>query len=86
MLDVYTMNGSVVTAKMAGTESTAKTRSASSTIISAKNSGVAHHTSSVDEDALFGALMKNRLPWRSGVTRKNLRSRLMNGLLAMSGF
>ena len=40
-LDVSTMNGSVVIAKMAGIESTAKIRSVISTSTSTRNSGVA---------------------------------------------
>src|SRR5436305_1207767 len=40
MLEVKTMNGSSVTAKMAGMESTANTTSVTSTVIRAMNSGV----------------------------------------------
>ena len=42
MFEVKTMKGSLVTAKMAGMESTAKTTSVTSTVISAMNSGVAN--------------------------------------------
>ena len=40
MLEVKTMKGSVVMAKMAGMESTANTRSVTSIMISTRNSGV----------------------------------------------
>ena len=44
MLLVYTMNGSVVMAKIAGTESTANSRSTNSISTRASNSGVAQRT------------------------------------------
>ena len=44
ILLVYTMKGSVVMAKMAGTESTANTRSTNSIKTSARNSGVAQRS------------------------------------------
>ena len=44
MFDVYTMKVSVVIAKIAGTESTANTRSARLMTTSARNKGVAART------------------------------------------
>ena len=44
MFEVKTMNGSVVTAKMAGMLSTANTRSLASISISTRNIGVAQST------------------------------------------
>ncbi len=58
---VNTMNGSVVTAKMAGMESIAKIRSVVSTAMSASNKGVAAFPSAVG--------MRNCGPWNSGTTR-----------------
>ena len=57
-LEVKTMNGSVVTAKMAGMESTAKMRSVVSTAISASSSGVAARPPR--------SRTKKRWPWYSG--------------------
>ena len=73
-------------AKIAGTESTAKIRSAISTMMSAKNTGVAHHTTGDAGESSRGARTKNRLPWISGVTRKRLRRKPISGLDARSGF
>ncbi|MNC72953.1 hypothetical protein D3C75_1240790 [compost metagenome] len=78
------MNGSWVMAKMAGTLSTANTRSASSISTSARNSGVAYSTVLLCPAALRRT--KKRGPCRSSVTRKWPRTNLSTGLLARSGW
>ena len=66
MFEVKTMKGSLVTAKMAGMESTAKTTSVTSTVISAMNSGVAKRRPSLT--------MVKRGPWFSVLTGRIFRN------------
>ena len=77
------MNVSVVMAKIAGTESTAKTRSAMLITTSARNSGVAspHRLPVVGS----GWRTKKFWPCSSSVTRMWRRRKRTSGLLAMSG-
>ncbi len=74
-LEVKTMYGSLVTAKMAGMESTAKITSVTSMRASAKKRGVASH--------LPFAFVKKWLPSRCGLAgtmrRRNLKTALFSG-------
>ncbi len=74
--DVNTRNGSRVTARMAGIESTAKTTSVSSTMTSATNSGVAYRRPSLRT--------KKRARSSSGVTGTKRRTSLAGKLLPTS--
>ena len=76
------MKGSLVTAKIAGMESTAKIKSVNSTSSSTTNSGVAIKMPSLR--------MKNFSPWNSGVTGmkrlKSFTSGLFSGWISVSRF
>jgi len=74
MFDVKTMSGSLVSAKIAGTESTAKTMSLSSRKSSATSRGVAHRRPS--------RRTKKRCPCREGVTGTNRVNSLITGFLS----
>ncbi|MCY1558253.1 hypothetical protein D9M68_951710 [compost metagenome] len=77
------MNVSCVTAKTAGTESTAKIRSTTSTMISATASGVSQVTSL---PVLGSACLTVKLrPCSSLVTRKRLVRNRNTGLCSISG-
>src|SRR3546814_13967683 len=67
------MNGSLVMAKIAGTESIAKTTSRNSTDTRARNRGVANQTDRTPSGSL--SLMKKRAPWNSSVTRNRERTK-----------
>lgn len=71
-LDVKTRNGSVVTAKMAGMESTAKSTSVVSTTTRAASSGVASHRPP--------SRTKKRCPRYSGVMGTARRTNRNSGL------
>jgi hypothetical protein len=73
----------VVIAKIAGTLSTAKTRSATLMTTSARNSGVAASTSRPVRRS--GTRTKKRWPWSAGVTRMWRLIQRTAGLLATSG-
>ena len=81
--EVNTISGSLVSAKIAGTESIANTRSISSTMTRARNSGVAQRTTL--PVAGSGWCTKKALPCRPSVTRMRLRRNFSTGLFAMSG-
>ena len=72
--EVKTMSGSRVMAKMAGTESTAKTMSLNSRKTSATNRGVACHTPE--------SLTKNLCPSSNGVTGTRRRTRRISGFFS----
>ncbi|MNJ68939.1 hypothetical protein D3C77_652340 [compost metagenome] len=78
------MKGSWVMAKIAGTLSTANTRSANSISTRARNSGVANSTALLCPGALIRT--KKCGPCTSSVTRRWLRTNLRTGLLARSGW
>ena len=77
-LELYTMNGSRVSARIAGIESTAKITSVVSITISTTNSGVA--------ESLPARRTKNLPPWYSAVTGIRRRKRRTIGLFSGSIF